>query len=120
MESNLKLNSFREALELFGSRTTAHGLCQIDSSTTKTRKVFWVLLSLAALGVSARNIVGLVQEYFTFPVTTEVRVVYESRLEFPSVTVCNMNQFKRSRLHNDSTMKTLSVSNICRNIFITL
>lgn len=110
MENNFRPNIFKEELNLFCSRTSAHGICQVSSSTTQTRKVFWVLLCLAAFSVSVYNIVGFVKEYLSFPVQTNVDVVHESILLFPSVTVCNLNQFHRSRLRNDSTMNTLSVS----------
>ncbi|KAL9986155.1 hypothetical protein ACROYT_G000249 [Oculina patagonica] len=101
-------NSFKKEVERFCSRTSAHGICQVSSSTTNTRKCFWVLLCLAAFSVSVIHVMAFVKEYLSFPVKTEVDMVHESSLPFPSVTVCNLNQFKRSRLQNDSTMKFLS------------
>ncbi len=32
-------------------------------------------------------------DYFQFNVTTEVRLIYESQLEFPSISICNKNKF---------------------------
>lgn len=111
MEDNYKPNSFKKELAQFCSKTSAHGICQVASSTTKTRALFWVLLTLTAFIVSINNIVGFVNEYLTYPVKTEVDMMHEGSLLFPSVTVCNLNQFQRSRFQNDSTMKMLSVSN---------
>ncbi|KAJ7388602.1 amiloride-sensitive sodium channel [Desmophyllum pertusum] len=108
MEDNYKPNSFKKELAQFFSKTSAHGICQVASSTTKTRALFWVLLTLTAFIVSINNIVGFVNEYLTYPVKTEVDMMHEGSLLFPSVTVCNLNQFQRSRFQNDSTMKMLS------------
>lgn len=109
MESYKKSNSFQAELENFCSKTSAHGLSQIPSSTTRKGKALWLLLFLITSIVSVLNKAGFLNDYKEYPVKTEVDSVFESKLTFPSVTVCNMNNFHMSRLQNDSTMRMLSV-----------
>lgn len=108
MENTLK--RLRKEVDQFCSRTTAHGICQISSSPTIIRKYFWASIFLIAFSISVVLIKGLVKLYLSYPVKTDVDVVLEDSLPFPSVTVCNYNQFHRSRLKNDSMMKLFSVS----------
>ena len=109
MENREKSNLFGAELEHFCSKTSAHGLSQISSCTTRKGKAFWILLFLAACIIPTVNIIGFFREYMDYPVKTEVGSVYESSLIFPSMTVCNLNNFHRSRLQNDSAMSALSV-----------
>ena len=125
MENREQSSSFRAELENFCSKTSAHGLSQISLSTTRKGKAFWILLFLAACIIPTVNIIGFLREYMEYPVETEVSSVYESSLIFPSVTVCNINNFHRSRLQNDSAMSALSVSkNLitvnCNNFYLLL
>ena len=51
------------------------------------------------------NTTRLTSLYLTYPVSVSVSVVTESRLQFPAVTVCNVNPVKKSAW-NKFTFKT--------------
>ncbi|XP_028397240.1 acid-sensing ion channel 1C-like [Dendronephthya gigantea] len=43
-------------------------------------------------------------DYFSKPTKTTVDIVYEKNIDFPSVTVCNLNQFRKSKIMNMSSI----------------
>ncbi|KPM03791.1 Amiloride-sensitive sodium channel-like protein [Sarcoptes scabiei] len=48
--------------------------------------------------MALRDISQLVSEYYTYPITVDVRLRDSRRLQFPAVTVCNMNIVRYSAL----------------------
>ena len=49
---------------------------------------------MAGLVTTIPALVGVVNEYFTYPVTTTVTVKAADNATFPAVTVCGLNRFK--------------------------
>lgn len=73
--------------------STLHGLSHIVNARTKLKLNLWLaflLLSTSLLvAMSTKNIT----EYFSWPVTTNVRFINEKEIEFPGVVICNTNPF---------------------------
>ncbi|XP_078661500.1 uncharacterized protein LOC144905634 [Branchiostoma floridae x Branchiostoma belcheri] len=82
----------------FCSTTTAHGVSKIVDADSKTARVLWVTILLACLGVFLYQAGILIKTYFDYPVVVEIKVVENSKLTFPSVTVCNNNRLRRSKV----------------------
>lgn len=49
----------------------------------------------------AYGIIHGVQKYFSYPVSTVIDINYVNSLDFPAVTICNYNQFRKSKIMND-------------------
>ena len=65
---------------------------------SKIRKIFWTVLFLVALGLCGYGIGSRVIFFMSVPTSTTVSSEHATRLEFPAVTVCNLNTFRRSYL----------------------
>ena len=62
------------------------------------KSVFWILITLAAVGGLIYNAMMLFMAFFDYKVTVLVELRYQRELDFPAVTVCNMNPIKKRAL----------------------
>ena len=53
------------------------------------------MLFIAGLGFTVPALVGVVKDYYKYPVTTKVKVETADRATFPAVTICGLNRFTK-------------------------
>ncbi|XP_071794507.1 uncharacterized protein [Asterias amurensis] len=87
-----------DILKAFGENTTAHGVPAITRSKRVVAKLFWLAVFLIMLGLFCFQATLVLVEYYGYPSTTKVKLETAPYLNFPSVTICNMNRFRRSKL----------------------
>ena len=99
MTSGMKRKqSVAELWQEFCDNTSGHGLGAIIRNTGLVR-IFWILMFLASLALSTYLVVVSIIEYFEFKATTVINEDFkESKIEFPSVTICNMNALDKHKL----------------------
>ncbi|XP_078661502.1 uncharacterized protein LOC144905635 [Branchiostoma floridae x Branchiostoma belcheri] len=88
----------KEMTKQFCSTTTAHGVSRVVDADSKTGKFLWVMILLMCLTVFLYQATVMVKTYFDYPVVVEIKVVVNSKLTFPSVTVCNNNRLRESKV----------------------
>jgi hypothetical protein len=84
-----------EAIECVESLST-HGLPNLSRSKYKPVKFMWLILTIGFAGLSFYFIIKSLIDYFHYNVSTEVRMIYENDLEFPSISICNKNKFSNN------------------------
>ncbi|XP_022092778.1 acid-sensing ion channel 5-like [Acanthaster planci] len=68
----------------------------VDEKVQTGRKVMWLCLLLAGLGMVTYQIARSIIYFKSWPVMVNVEVIYpEEMIEFPSVTICNFNMFRK-------------------------
>ncbi|KAF8793297.1 Acid-sensing ion channel 4-A like protein [Argiope bruennichi] len=67
-------------------------LSQISKAETKLWKVFWLLVLLLSLCGCAYNVKNFLIVFFKYPVLIDVSVENRDSMEFPAVTICNLNR----------------------------
>ena len=77
----------------FADNTSCHGVGSISRSKHIAWKLVWSAVFLVAVGFLIRQLVTLLFRYQSFPKSTKVEVK-SSALNFPSVTICNMNSLR--------------------------
>ncbi|XP_071490072.1 epithelial sodium channel subunit alpha-like [Diadema antillarum] len=87
-------------LSEFATTTTAHGIPNIYSARSIIEKIFWTLAFLVCLGVFLRQSEILIADYLSFPYTTRTDIITSAALQFPAITLCNVNMMRRSKLIN--------------------
>lgn len=80
----------------FVESSTLHGLQHVFSGRAPARRAIWALFLLLGIGWFSLQSFKLLTKYFSYPVTTKVTLVYEENAEFPAVSICNFNMFRRS------------------------
>lgn len=81
---------------IFVGSTTLHGLQYVFTGQALVRRILWALILVAALTWFSFQTSKLLRKYFSYPVMAKVSLEYEDSPEFPAVTICNFNKFKKS------------------------
>ena len=79
----------QEDIEEFCKKTTAHGWGRVLQEKLTVLKVAWIFLTIFAYVCNALHISLLVEQFLGYPTEQVTRVELES-VEFPSVTICNI------------------------------
>ncbi|PIK45100.1 putative acid-sensing ion channel 1-like [Apostichopus japonicus] len=83
----------------FADETTLHGIRYVTNSRLhKARRLLWFILLISMAIWLVFGIMSGIRKYFTYPVSTVVEFNYVKTIDFPAVTFCNYNQFRRSKL----------------------
>ena len=77
----------------------------------------WAVAVLTAVVLFAVQVISRFDDYFSYPSTVNVDVVYVDEIEFPAVTLCNQNSF-RSALNINKPQQRYNDSDKCNLIFI--
>ncbi|XP_020626896.1 degenerin mec-4-like isoform X4 [Orbicella faveolata] len=88
--------SLRDLLHEFAEETSAHGAIKISSAKSVFWRIFWVLVSLACLGMVIYQGILLLNTYLDKPTKSDIDVTYIRTVKFPAVTICNLNIIRRS------------------------
>lgn len=97
------------SLTVLFSNSNVPGLREFAMSDSYIRKVFW-LIAFFALGILClMDIQLLVSDYYSYPITVDVRLTESRKLQFPAVTICNMNVVRWSALCNSSVMVNVTI-----------
>lgn len=82
--------------------TSTHGIAHVFTGKSKTRRVFWALLLLAAISYCLYAIIIETLEFKSIPTSTTIYTEHAGSLEFPAVTLCNLNSYRRSYLERNN------------------
>lgn len=87
-------SQIKEKFINFSLATTCHGYPNIFKTDILVVKVIWVVCCLASASSCIWMIARSVEIYLEFGVTTTIRVVDQTPMTFPTVTVCTTNPFQ--------------------------
>ncbi len=59
---------------LFCQQTTSHGFPRVAEVQPLGRRIFWLVMTLAAMGIFIYTTVILVRQYLEFPTSTSVEI----------------------------------------------
>ena len=75
----------------FVSDTNLAGVNNAGRASHPLRRVFWCCLWVIGLGVTINDVTLVVNKFLAYPVSTDYTIVYDSKVTFPAITVCNQN-----------------------------
>lgn len=85
------------------SHSSVPGLREISSSDHISRKIFWFFAFLLLAFLALTDIHSLLKEFYSYPITVNVRLRESRKLPFPAITVCNLNIVRYSALCNTTS-----------------
>ena len=112
-EKKIDISAYDKKFSIDDHITTAHGLNKFDPSTRRAVKIIWISVLLTAYACCTLQIVRSVQVYLQRPIKTTLQQYNEIQLEFPSVTICNENIIKKSKMN--SLLEMLKTSSTFEN-----
>uniref|UniRef100_A0A8C2UAR4 Acid-sensing ion channel 2 n=1 Tax=Coturnix japonica TaxID=93934 RepID=A0A8C2UAR4_COTJA len=87
------------SIQIFANTSTLHGIRHVFVYGPVTiRRLLWTLAFVGSLGLLLVESSDRVAFYFSYPHVTKLDEVAATRLTFPAVTFCNLNEFRFSRL----------------------
>ena len=88
------------------SQSNVPGLRELALSDHIIRKIYWLIAFLGLGILCLTDIHQLLSEFYSYPITVDVRLRETRKLQFPYVTVCNLNIVRFSAICNS----TLNIS----------
>ncbi|ELU05481.1 hypothetical protein CAPTEDRAFT_190760 [Capitella teleta] len=77
------------------TNTTCHGVKHIAERDSHIfQKILWLICVTVALGLFLVNVISRAGNYFDYPTNVDVSVHYKESMQFPAVTLCNLNNFR--------------------------
>lgn len=76
----------------FTMKTTIGGLSNAGVSTSRVRKVLWLVIFFALSSYTIVLLSDNVSDYLDYNVTTTTEISYTAGQNFPAVTICNQNK----------------------------
>ncbi|XP_046554137.1 acid-sensing ion channel 2-like [Haliotis rubra] len=98
-EEEMKSGNVKEQFNKFFQETSFTALVRIYNATSIVKRLAWLVVFLAMLAWLSVQCYWLLERYFNYPVEVKMDLVAAQELDFPSITVCNLNPLKKSKLH---------------------
>ncbi|XP_012942493.1 degenerin del-1-like [Aplysia californica] len=92
----------------FSESTSMHGLQRAVSSESKWKRPLWAALVLTGACLATFNLSQTLKDFLHNPTTTQTKVYYNPKMEFPVVTLCNLNPFPVTNLVAEMDFMTMS------------
>ncbi|XP_057292626.1 acid-sensing ion channel 1A-like [Hydractinia symbiolongicarpus] len=93
----IRKNRAKKLLSEFAENTTAHGFSQIPLTRSTWIKLFWLFAIIAGQIGFFFQMKPLILRYIKKPVITKVYHTTNTVLQFPVVTICNMNPIRKQK-----------------------
>ncbi|XP_072013236.1 uncharacterized protein [Amphiura filiformis] len=93
-----KKTTLSDIVNEYGETSTAHGIPRIIAADRWRSKIFWSIISCGLAVLFGYQGYWLLIDFFSWPYTSKIDVISKYKVEFPAVTVCNMNRMRRSEL----------------------
>ena len=88
---------FLDSLDQFGHETTFHGVRYIfKRNAFIVRRILWIVMFVGCVSICLWQISNAVQQYFRYDTVNTVSIMRHSSLKLPAVSICNINQIRRS------------------------
>ncbi|XP_071134249.1 acid-sensing ion channel 5-like [Mytilus edulis] len=98
------LNTIGDLWNDFSQNTGFHGVNKLSGITSrhKIRLLLWTCFILSCGIYLIVTVVEEINNYYRYPTTMTQYTKPENEIEFPSVTICNLNSLNKSAIKNDS------------------
>ncbi|GFN96759.1 acid-sensing ion channel 4-like [Plakobranchus ocellatus] len=92
-----KHRTAKELIHEFCHSTSMHGVHHVMGHRSVWRRIVWSLLIIGFVTWAVYNVYLIVSDYNSHPVQTSVSSEYQGKMNFPAVTICNLNRIRLSK-----------------------
>ena len=100
-----------EATKDFAENVTMHGIFRILSGKRLAERCFWLILFLGSSVYLTYQVAEIGSSFLNYHVITKTETKFQTKLRFPSVTLCPTNAYDRSytieNARNETKMKEI-------------
>ncbi len=65
---------------------------QAGNASSWPRTLYWLLVFSVFFGLTLQGLVSVVLDYYSHPFDTGTELNHESSVDFPAITLCNLNR----------------------------
>ncbi|GFO08327.1 eukaryotic translation initiation factor 3 subunit f [Plakobranchus ocellatus] len=94
-----KHTTAKDLIHEFSQTTSMHGVSHIAAQGPAWRRILWSILVICFVAWAIHNVAQILSDYNSHPVMTSVSSEYQSKMDFPAVTICNLNRIRLSHVH---------------------
>jgi len=106
MEQRRKRKRNEEHVSNFISNSTLHGLHFCFDKKHLIRRIVWTMILIAAFGYVGEKIYASLVQFFQYPMSTTTTLVYDKQsINFPAFSICNLNDFRKSKFKGTKVEK---------------
>ncbi|KAK2171334.1 hypothetical protein NP493_1078g01004 [Ridgeia piscesae] len=84
--------------------TGVQGVPNIARTRDTVRRAFWILVVFAGTVLMTWQVTVSFMKFYTYPVKTQILYKSAGQVEFPAVTICNLNPLRVSQVCDDGMM----------------
>ena len=92
MKKNLKKESARQIVTTWAKETNIAGLNNASRAKSKLRFLYWIIIFAFFSLMTVNSLVSVITDYIKYPVVTSIDLSHKPQVDFPAVTICNMNR----------------------------
>ena len=70
--------------------------CKKSMFSGPIKVTLWIVLCLTSIGLLLYTVVGLAERFASWPVTVVIEVEHVKEIDFPAITMCNINPVRLS------------------------
>ena len=93
-----KKEELKVKFEEFCTDTSVSAITRAYQAKNSLKRYTWVVLFLGALSIITLQTYYIVSKYFSYPSETIIQLAFEQEMDFPAVTVCNLNPIRKSAI----------------------
>ena len=108
---NRRNKGIRNIWDQFTQQSTLHGLHYVFEKRPTPQRFIWLLLQSVMLSLFFWQTSALALHYLSYSVTSTIQFVTEKESNFPAVTLCNFNKYRKSVIQKENFYKVLTAQN---------
>ncbi len=101
-----------ETVKEWCETSTIHGPGNISRNRSYFLKLIWFICLVLSSAYCSYLIAQSVVLYFSYPVSTSIKIITEQPTSFPTISFCSLNQFNLSYLKNNPFYQKLVADNL--------
>lgn len=105
MSMSLKAR-FMSKIDIWINNTTLHGFSKVANASNIFQTIANAFVLLSVLGFASFLIVDLFTEFLAYNVNTKLIRVDNNRIDFPAVTICNLNRYNTEKNQFPAELKS--------------
>ncbi|CAD5211340.1 unnamed protein product [Bursaphelenchus okinawaensis] len=98
--------NYKQIGHRFGRQSTIHGISHAATAPTKKCAWLWIAAFIICFIALIIQIIFLINKYTRYDKTVDLDLKFENA-PFPSVTLCNLNPYKASKISGDPSTKAM-------------
>ncbi|XP_065648616.1 acid-sensing ion channel 1C [Hydra vulgaris] len=114
-EKEARREKLDETIQKFVDASTCHGFKHCFNSGSKVRQLIWMMILAASVALLVQKLYESGVKFLERPFSTKTTLTYVDQMEFPAISICNMNDMRNSKVVNTTLGRILEKMKVDNN-----